>query len=79
MKYLHRTIIGTCLLFTVSAVQAQSQGWQFGIGSGFYGINFDGNAGFESNLVGTIEGDFRLTTGDTTDLLESAFGLHRLS
>lgn len=72
MKFLQKSIIIICLCLSVSAVQAQD--WEFGIGTGFYGGNFDGDIGLQTSAAGLLESDVRLTPSDTADLLESALG-----
>jgi hypothetical protein len=73
MQNFRRAIFGMCFLFAASAVQAQ--GWEYGIGTGFDGLNFDGDGGFNTNLAGPIAYDVDLDSGDTQELLESAAGL----
>lgn len=73
MHLLRKSIYGMCFLLAASAVPAQD--WEFGIGTGFYGLNFDGDGGFNTVLSGPIVYEVDLDSSDTQDLLESAFGL----
>lgn len=48
--------------------------WRFGIGTGFFGLNVDGDVGFDTAL-GTVVLDASVDNGQIRDLTESAFGV----
>ena len=49
--------------------------WSFGIGTGLFRLNCDGNMGFHTNIAGPVEVDVDLDPKDFDDLMKSAFGL----
>ena len=48
--------------------------WNYGIGTGMFGLNIDGDIGFNTT-AGDINGEIDLDASDTSDLMESAIGL----
>lgn len=61
------------------AVMAASSGaaadWNYGIGTGVFGLNIDGDTAF-GTVNGTVDVDNDLDTGDISDLVESMIGLN---
>jgi len=66
-------VASALMLITVPEALAQQDDWKFGIGTGFFGLNVDGDVGFDTAL-GTIVLDAELDNSDVRDLTESAFG-----
>ncbi len=58
------------------AADAQSSGdeWVLGVGTGFSSFSLDGDLGFATSAGGTIRG-IDLSNDETSDLVESGFGL----
>ncbi len=48
--------------------------WKFGIGTGFSSFSLDGDLGFATSLGGVIQ-DIDLSNSETSDLVQSGFGL----
>jgi len=51
-----------------------AEDWKFGIGTGFYALDIDGDTGFDTNLLGSVDFDASLDAGEVRDVMESAFG-----
>jgi len=69
-------LVVLCVLFVaVGYGTVASAEWHFGIGTGLFRLNIDGDMGFDTNLRGPIELDVDLDPDDISDLMESAFGL----
>ena len=66
-----KTIILSALL-TVSSVAAADD-WKFGIGTGFFALNIDGDIGLNTG-AGPVLTPLDLSSSDVSDLMESAFG-----
>lgn len=64
----------TGLIMLSSPAAAQQDEWKFGIGTGFFALNIEGDAGFATGL-GPVELGASLDTGDVQELLDSAAGL----
>jgi hypothetical protein len=62
------------LLIAISFCSVSYADWSFGIGTGIFGLNIDGDVGMDT-IAGPVEIEVDLDAGDTMDLLESAFGL----
>jgi len=72
-KVLSLTLLS--LLMAISFTSVSYADWSFGIGTGLFGLNVDGEIGFHTNLAGSTKLDIDLDAEDTSDLMESAFGL----
>ncbi|KGJ96031.1 hypothetical protein [Thalassotalea sp. ND16A] len=66
-----KTILLTALLTTSSVAMAEE--WKFGIGTGFFGLNIDGDVGLNTS-AGPVISPLDLSSSDVKDLMESAFG-----
>ena len=66
---------GLAGLLSVSLGGVAHADWSYGIGTGIFLVNFDGDQGFNTALFGPIELDVDLDQDDVMDLMESAFGL----
>jgi hypothetical protein len=62
-----------CALFVATNLQANDE-WKFGIGSGITSFSLDGDIGFPTGTGGVIV-PVDLDNSDTSDLVESGFGL----
>jgi len=49
--------------------------WSFGIGTGLFRLNVDGDVGFHTNIEGPVKVEVDLDPKDFDDFMESAFGL----
>lgn len=63
------------LLIVISFCSVSYADWSFGIGTGLFRLNVDGEIGVHSNLAGPVKLDVDLDADDISDLMESAFGL----
>ena len=54
--------------------KASSDEWRFGIGTGFSSFSLDGDLGFATSVGGLIQ-DIDLSNSETSDLVQSGFGL----
>jgi hypothetical protein len=50
-------------------------GWRYGIGTGVFGLNIDGDVGVGTRLLGPIRINGKLDMHDVKELADSAFGL----
>lgn len=66
-------IVAALSIILTPATFAQDE-WHFGIGTGFFGLNIDGDEGFTTRL-GPVELDASLDSDEVRELLESGFGL----
>ena len=57
-----------------SIAQANESGWEFGLGTGFFGLNLDGTVGMGTTLLSALELDIDVSASDTKEVMESAFG-----
>lgn len=64
-------VAGLCVAGATSSALAGE--WRFGIGTGFYGLNIDGDGGFHTAL-GPVDFDVDLDTGDVSDYMDTALG-----
>jgi hypothetical protein len=64
-------------LLSVSLSGVAHADWSFGIGTGIFRVNFDGDIGYniEYNNIGPVEHDVDLDADDVSDVMETAFGL----
>jgi hypothetical protein len=62
------------LLIAISFCSVSYADWSFGIGTGIFGLNIDGDVGMDT-IAGPVEIEVDLEAGDTMDLMESGFGL----
>jgi len=65
------TLLSLVIVMSFSSVSSAQ--WHYGIGTGIFGLNIDGDIGLGSSL-GPIIADVDLDASDTRDLMESAFG-----
>ena len=69
-------LIVLCVLGVVMNYSAVAKAeWNFGVGTGLFRLNVDGDIGFHTNLQGPVELDVDLDPDDIDDLMETAFGL----
>ncbi len=73
-KNLPLALVSTLVLAALSA-SIQAQDWRYGIGTGPGAISVEGDQGFNTTIFGPVELDIDLNAEDTSDLMESAFGL----
>ena len=66
-------IVAALTMVVVSPAVAQDK-WQFGIGTGFLGLNIDGDEGFTTSL-GPVDLDVSLDSDEVREFIESAVGL----
>lgn len=66
-----KLILLTALLTVSSATVAEE--WKFGIGTGFFALNIDGDIGLNTG-AGPVKSPLDLNSSDVSDLMESAFG-----
>lgn len=71
MKSLSKFVVFLCCVFTSSFALAEN--WQFGLGTGLYGLAINGDAGFNTD-AGPIEFNADLNSEEVRDLMDSAFG-----
>jgi len=62
-----------CLLFIVSTNLAHAE-WNYGIGTGLFRMNAEGDQGLNTQIAGPVVFDVDLDPDDFDDLMESAFG-----
>ena len=62
------------LLFVIGFSSTAQAKWQNGIGTGFTGLNYEGDIGFNTLLAGPVKVEVDLDPEDTSDLLNTAFG-----
>ena len=75
MKAKQWLVVLCVLAVAVGYGTVASAEWHFGIGTGLFRLNVDGDIGFHTNLRGPIELDVDLDPDDISDLMESAFGV----
>ena len=63
----------TASLLPAQSANAAEDRWSFGIGTGISSLALDGDVGFATESGGVV-GDFDLDNGDTSDMVDSAFG-----
>jgi len=51
-----------------------AEDWKFGIGTGLYALNIDGDTGFDTNLLGTVDFDASMDADELREVMDSAFG-----
>jgi hypothetical protein len=74
MKAMRIALVAVALtVIFAPAALAEEDEWQFGIGTGFFGLNIDGDVGITTAL-GPVDLDASMTGDEVRDLLESAFG-----
>lgn len=66
-------ILAALTMVLGSPAVAQDE-WEFGIGTGFFGLNIDGDEGFTTAL-GPVDLDASLDSDEVREILESFFGL----
>jgi len=67
--------LASLVLLVVAAQGAQAgDKWKFGIGTGFFALNLDGDLGLDT-ISGPVTLDVDLDNSDVSDLVSSAFGL----
>lgn len=72
VKLLSVTMIS--FLMIIGAAPNSYADWYYGIGTGLFGLNVDGNMGTHLPLAGSIVLKSELDADETSDLMESAFG-----
>lgn len=73
MKSTSKLILGAVICVASPAVMAQD--WNYGIGTGPAALAVDGDIGFNTVNFGPVDTSIDLDAGDTSDLLDTAFGL----
>lgn len=68
-----KTTLTAGLLALMASTGAFASDWKYGIGTGLQSFSLDGDLGFATPLGGFIA-DIDLDNGDTSDLMDSAFG-----
>lgn len=64
-----------CVLGVVISYSTMANAeWHFGIGTGLFRLNMDGDIALNTDVRGTVEFDVDLDADDIDDLMESAFG-----
>jgi hypothetical protein len=71
MKFFFFMLVG---LLSISLSGVAHADWSFGIGTGIFRVNFDGDMGFDT-AAGPVELDVDLDADDVSDVMETAFGL----
>ena len=71
-KTLGATAVAAFILTLVPAAHAQDD-WHFGIGTGLFGLNISGDAGF-TTIAGPITFDSSLDSDEVREYVESGFG-----
>jgi hypothetical protein len=71
MKFFFFVVAG---LLSISLTGVAHADWSFGIGTGIFLVNFDGDMGFDT-AAGPVELDVDLDADDVMDVMETAFGL----
>lgn len=66
------TVIG--LTFMLAPAALAEDDWKFGIGTGIFALNLDGDTGFDT-VLGPVDLETDLDTSEIQDLLDSAVGL----
>lgn len=65
-------VIGLAFMLTPAALAEDD--WKFGIGTGMFALNIDGDTGFDT-VLGPVDLETDLDTSEIQDLLDSAVGL----
>ncbi len=73
-KNLSLALVSTLVLVALST-SVQAQDWRYGIGTGPQALAVDGDMGFNTTTFGPVEFSIDLDAEETSDMLESAFGL----
>lgn len=77
-KVILALLAAAVLVLPTQGALAQDE-WHFGIGTGVFGLNLDGDLGFNAKIDGArargITRDVDLDNSETSDLVDSAFGL----
>ena len=63
------------VMLVINFSTTASAEWFFGIGTGIYRLNAQGDQGLHTNLLGPVTFDVDLSPDDIDDLMETAFGL----
>jgi hypothetical protein len=73
MKFFFFVVAG---LLSISLSGVAHADWSFGIGTGIFRLNIDGDMGFDIAIadVGPVEFDVDLDPDDVSDVMETAFG-----
>jgi hypothetical protein len=75
MKLNTKIVLASVLLLLIAAPAARAgDEWKFGVGTGFFALNLDGDVGLDT-VGGPLEISIDLDNSDVADLVESAFGL----
>jgi len=75
MRLNKRIVLASVLLLLIAAPAAQAgDEWKFGLGTGLFGLNLDGDVGLDT-VSGPLQIGIDLDNSDVSDLLDSAFGL----
>jgi hypothetical protein len=74
MKFFFFVVAG---LLGISLSGVAHADWSFGIGTGIFRVNYDGDIGFDTAtaIAGPVELDVDLDADDVSDVMETAFGL----
>lgn len=74
---IHKVILAlTVAVFTSFWSLGASADWHYGVGTGLFLLNVDGDIGFDSALAGgPVKAEIDLKPDDVQDLMESAYGL----
>jgi len=68
-------LIAAALMFGLAPAAAADDDWHFGIGTGFFTLNVEGDSGLATALAGPVEFDPSMSFDEINEVLESAFGL----
>jgi len=72
MKWLSLTMLSVLMVISFTSVSYAK--WSYGIGTGFFALNLDGDIGLNTNQ-GALQTSVDLDNSDIRDLMDSAFGL----
>ena len=67
-------LLGIFIVMNFSAVAYAD--WNYGIGTGLFALNLDGDIGFDSALAGSVLFPVDLDASETSDLIDTAFGFN---
>ena len=71
MKFFFFMLVG---LLSISLSGVAHADWSFGIGTGIFRLNIDGDMGFDTAIAGPVEFEVDLDPDDISDVMETAFG-----
>jgi hypothetical protein len=64
-----------CLTMIIGFNATAYADWNYGIGTGLFRLNVEGDVGFNTQIAGPVQFEVDLDPDDISDLMETAFGL----